>query len=69
MSDVARWNVRQPPWLAHSAGWAQPACYISVHHVPLSALRRMALQDVKRVAWPPYQLELKDSTVTTRSTT
>ena len=46
-----------------SAGSAQLACYISVHNVPvpLSALRRMVLQNVKHVAWLAYQLELKET--------
>ena len=46
-----------------SAGSAQLACYISVHSVPvpLSALRRMVLQNVKHVAWLAYQLELKET--------
>ena len=46
-----------------SAGSAQLACYISVHNVPvpLSALRRMVLQNFKHVAWLAYQLELKET--------
>ncbi|KAH9995272.1 hypothetical protein BJV77DRAFT_1094845 [Russula vinacea] len=54
-----------------SAGSARQACYISVHNVPFSALRRMALQSVKHVAWLAYQLELKETQqhLTTRSTT
>ena len=44
-----------------SAGSARPACYISVHNVPFSALRRMALQNVKHVAWLAYQLEQKET--------
>jgi hypothetical protein len=35
--------------------------YISVHNVHHSALRRMALQNVKRVAWLACQLELKET--------
>ena len=53
-----------------SAGSAQPAAagikagmlYFSAYcSVPLSALRRMALQNVKHVAWLAYQLELKET--------